>query len=296
MRALLLSLTLCACSEVVIVGNDTGEDAPAAFDPATDLLPVPGAPSWEDRATAGTCGWDLDLDVDGILDELHPIETKPNGDTVERYDYGADGIIDAVVTNRVREDGLVMRRESGDADDVTWVYVYGYDAHGRRVLEQQDNAGSWTEDGGPAPDGVADREDSYHYDELGRLSGIESVNHADGITTLTTYEYAADGLGYRVSAESPIGSSVEHWAVTLDTLGRLALREQDFDGDGSFDFEWSYQYDALGRRERMIASIGDGPRNFIYGYDDQGRLGTIDFDHPAGGPIEARYTYHYDCE
>ncbi len=151
---------------------------------------------------------------------------------------------------------------------------------------------------------------TFTYNSLNRLSVLE---HEQGSTVLSTYDYAYDGLSRFTSIDSSIEglSSFEY-----DASGQLT------DADHASQTDEAYTYNANGSRSMTGYTTSTNNRTtampgFTFSYDDEGnrtrktdtstghvqdyewdhrnRLTSVKFRNSVGGSITKQVDYEYDA-
>ena len=209
-------------------------------------------------------------------------ETNPSLD-VTSYTYDALGNLTSLTdaegnTTRWVYDNLNRAVEETNELDAT--RYYAYDALGR-LVQQVDRRGLVTE---------------FAYDNLGRTTAEVWYNSlADAVldqNAQNTFSYSYDAFGNLIEA----ADSSAAYQYTYDPLGRLTQISQDIAGLTP-TVVLDQQYDALGQRTRLAATVG-GTSDFVtdYVYDRLGQIDSIkQHGTAAGNTVAEKYVdYAFD--
>ena len=241
---------------------------------STDRFGYDGHGNVTDHIDAGGHEWSYTYDARGRLLTV----TTPLGG-VKTYTYYLDGTLasstdtDTGVTTYQYDSAKRLRRVIHP--DTTDVRI-GYDVLNRVRAITNENGSVWQYDYDRNGNlvGVVDplgNATSYEYDALDRLGKV-----TNRLAKVTGYEY--DGLNRIVTETLPGGTITNRY--DYDALGRL---ERVIDGQGS---EWRYRYDAVGRRTALIDPLS---RTNRWAYDALGNI-TSSVDR-----LESVTRYEYDA-
>ncbi|MCP4115567.1 MAG: RHS repeat protein [Desulfobacteraceae bacterium] len=213
------------------------------------------------------------VDVNGrtikriLYDGLDLVTTDEKGNRT-RTEYDEQENLTRIVypdTNQVRFTyDLRFNKITGITDQLGRVTQIEYDDHGNAVKKTEAKG---TED---------ERVGSFTYDELGRV--LTRTLEADDVTgeAVTTFSY--DAPGNLESLTGPMGNRTRY--LEYDVMGNL-LKYEDARGN-----QWSFDYDALGRRTLAATPSGYGTAYFYDGVNNL--IAVID-------ARNNRHAYEYDA-
>ena len=260
----------------------------------------------------GSCATDsvqlqASYEVDDLGNRLS--ETDALGRTWRyRYDKHGNPIYAEDPDNRVQAatfdyGGLITRRtvtQGGQTHATVWErnplgqstrvtvpevsYRYAYDtAH--RLIQRADSRGNVSLDYEWSPGGLLDgTEDShgnrtdYLYDPVGRLIGLWAPND-------DAFSFTHDAGGRLTEISYPNGLTASYDWNADNTLAELKHRVGA--SDANLVFGHQYSYDAAGRRDQLVETIGGNTYTLDYQYDAGSRLTRVDEN--AG--LVGQYTY-----
>jgi ketosteroid isomerase-like protein len=110
----------------------------------------------------------------------------------------------------------------------------------------------------------------YEYDANGTRSSGQMINYGRSLTYNLSYQYNSEGFEV---GQKWVNSADEHDAYDIvnrfDEKGEKILGGK---GTGPITWEYSYEYDDLGRRKRMLNKYSNGNSwQFDYYYDENGK-------------------------
>lgn len=166
-------------------------------------------------------------------------------------------------------------------------YVYYYDDAGRRIGEE------WHDNSGNVDVFI------HTYDEQGNL--VSTLLDHPILGFEIRYSYDEEGNLVREEVTSlHTGAQTRQSSFFYDDNGNRTLEEHDGNGhsppDGVVDRRVTFSFNDEGNlvSEDVELSTSGGWRRF-YGYDEHGRLMSLEEDSGADGIIDTRRTYTFSC-
>ncbi|MCP3998104.1 MAG: RHS repeat protein, partial [bacterium] len=147
-----------------------------------------------------------------------------------------------------------LNRVSTVTDSQGGVANLGYDPNGNRASLLQAN-------------GIAT---TYSYDDLDRLTALQSRTSADDV--LQSYQYTLGPAGNRLRVDEHDGTS-RHYQY--DALYRLT-EDRVTDDTAALVYQSEFTYDPVGNRVTKTLDEGDGPATLASTYDVRDRLLSLD--------------------
>ena len=202
----------------------------------------------------------------------------PLGSPVTNYYYDDAGNLESLVDPEDNEtswlyDGL--NRMTRETDELGDYQEFVYNAAGELIEKTDRN----------------ERVTTYEYDGIGRIVAEKWWNATPAVIYTCSYVYNSAGL-----LES-VGDSEATYTYTYDDAGRVLTETHDIAGlDLTYDIVFTYQYDAVGNRTQVAATI-DGTADTLtdYTYDYLGRIESIEQDDNSGNSVaEKRIDFTYD--
>jgi hypothetical protein len=245
---------------------------------------------------------------------LDPVDDGAPQPCLVEVDEDGDGRYERWLRHRRDDDGLPVRTEIGEGDQIQSITERSYE-DGRLVVVAYDIDA----------DGTVDRRERLVRDERGHLEHRDIDEDADGSPELQieyTFDRACllrqhavralerdivlrgarythdDGRLEEVVADAG-GRVVSRVTVArTDDAGRPTLVRYDHRGDGTVERESLLRYDADGRLAVTVERDGEGRalhrRRNLWGAD--GRLRAVVIEEVDGGRVVATRRFRYDCD
>ena len=254
-----------------------------------------------------------DDDDDGVFEYIATHSYRDDGRPLRyRYDDDGDGLYDYDETWRYTANGYLLEHlvdEDSDGQNDSYER-WTHDGEGRATSKESGRAGlppehvvsyTYAADGGwtevdqhdADADGLVDTTTTSSYDSAARLTRQAEVDSAGG-ESVSEWSYDDDGHVLRYATYADATLLFEETSV-YDTLGQLARRQVDSDGDGAPDVLETWSYVAGSLTEHSTDQDGDGDADLVerWTYDGGGNLIETTVDVGNDGVVDDRQWYEY---